>query len=310
MALTRRPYANSDRVQSGRGAGLHRSQRPDDGAAGREGGRKSGPRGLCSAADAMGRSAARRHLQQRRRNRGSVRAPTRVRRQKDSRTSRQRSSPRPTSGAPSSSMRASPARSSPGASVRRPDLHLRSPSIAGTARRGSSSIRPTAPCCRLTDEARQRAQQRPSGLGRGVSSNINPVGPFNSYEDPGLDHCCITRGIPNSMMPAGYGSFYEIIQGQESVSLRNEMIDEHRVVPIERGGQRSPHLSESHSPRLGDARGRDQRQHACRRDDESSRSGAPSAARAQHLKMTERFTPVAPNVLELARHVRTIRTRG
>ena len=29
-------------------------------------------------------------------------------------------------------------------------------------------------------------------------------------------------------MPAGYGSFYEIIQGQESVSLRYEMIHEHR----------------------------------------------------------------------------------
>src|SRR5216117_4006936 len=32
----------------------------------------------------------------------------------------------------------------------------------------------------LTDEARQRARQPSSGLGRGVSSNINPVGPFDS----------------------------------------------------------------------------------------------------------------------------------
>jgi len=55
----------------------------------------------------------------------------------------------------------------------------------------------------LTEEARQRAQRPASGLGRGVSSNINPVGPFNSYEDLGLYDRCITRGIPSSMMPAG-----------------------------------------------------------------------------------------------------------
>ena len=88
----------------------------------------------------------------------------------------------------------------------------------------------------LTDEARERARRPTGGLGRGVSSNINAVGPFNSYEDLGLYDRCITRGIPASMMPAGYGSFYEIIQSQDSVSLRYEMIHEHRVVPIDRGG--------------------------------------------------------------------------
>ena len=95
----------------------------------------------------------------------------------------------------------------------------------------------------LTDEARERARRPPSGLGRGVSSNFNPVGPFYSYEDLGLYDRCITRGIPASMMPAGYGSFYEIIQGPESVALRYEMIHEHRVVPIDRG-QRRQHLDE------------------------------------------------------------------
>ena len=90
----------------------------------------------------------------------------------------------------------------------------------------------------LTDEARERARRPPSGLGRGVSSNFNSVGPFYSYEDLGLYDRCITRGIPASMMPAGYGSFYEIIQGPESVALRYEMIHEHRVVPIDRGQRR------------------------------------------------------------------------
>src|SRR4029450_802178 len=56
-----------------------------------------------------------------------------------------------------------------------------------------------------TAEARERARRPPSGLGRGVSSNFNPVGPFYSYEDLGLYDRCITRGIPASMRPAGYG---------------------------------------------------------------------------------------------------------
>src|SRR6266540_3752186 len=35
----------------------------------------------------------------------------------------------------------------------------------------------------LTEEALQRRRQPATGLGRGVSSNVNPIGPFNSYED-------------------------------------------------------------------------------------------------------------------------------
>jgi hypothetical protein len=148
----------------------------------------------------------------------------------------------------------------------------------------------------LTDEARQRARQPSSGLGRGVSSNINPVGPFDSYEDLGLYDRCITRGIPSSMMPAGYGSFYEIIQGQESVSLRYEMIHEHRVVPIDRGGHR-PHLSERVHLDLGDARGWYEGSTLVV---ETTNFTARSAFRgaSEHLKMTERFVPIAPAVVE------------
>ena len=149
----------------------------------------------------------------------------------------------------------------------------------------------------LTEEARQRARQPSSGLGRGVSSNINPVGPFDSYEDLGLYDRCITRGIPSSMMPAGYGSFYEIIQGQESVSLRYEMIHEHRVVPIDRGGVHQPHLSERVHLDLGDARGWYEGNTLVV---ETTNFTARSAFRgaSEHLKMTERFTPIAPAVVE------------
>ena len=68
----------------------------------------------------------------------------------------------------------------------------------------------------LTPEGQQRLR-RPQ---RGVSTNANPVGPFESYLDMGLYDRCITRGIPGSMMPAIYGNSYEIIQSPGWVAIQ------------------------------------------------------------------------------------------
>ena len=73
--------------------------------------------------------------------------------------------------------------------------------------------------------------RRPRG---GISTNANPKGPFNSWLDMGLYDRCITRGIPASMMPAGYGSRYDITQSPDSVVIRYEMIHEARVIPLDR----------------------------------------------------------------------------
>ena len=85
----------------------------------------------------------------------------------------------------------------------------------------------------LTDEARKRPR-----VPGGVSTNANPDGPFNSWLDMGLYDRCITRGIPASMMPAGYGSYYAIVQSPDSVAIRYEMIHETRVVPFDRRPRR------------------------------------------------------------------------
>ena len=58
----------------------------------------------------------------------------------------------------------------------------------------------------------RRTDAAPRRRTGGVSTNANPRGPFNSWLDMGLYDRCITRGIPNSMMPAGYGSRYDITQ--------------------------------------------------------------------------------------------------
>ena len=89
----------------------------------------------------------------------------------------------------------------------------------------------------------------------GVSTNANPRGPFSSWLDMGLYDRCITRGIPNSMMPAGYGSRYDITQSPDSV------VDPLRDDSRGAGDPRLPsesreHLRATQGPRkyLGDAR--------------------------------------------------------
>jgi hypothetical protein len=74
------------------------------------------------------------------------------------------------------------------------------------------------------------------------------------------------------------------------------MIHEHRVVPIDRG-QRRQHLSEDLHLDLGDARGWYEGQSLVI---ETTNFTARSAFRggSEHLKMTERFTPVAPGIVE------------
>ena len=141
----------------------------------------------------------------------------------------------------------------------------------------------------LTPEGQARLR-RPQ---RGVSTNANPIGPFNSYEDMGLYDRCITRGIPNSMMPAGYGSNYEIQQGQGYAAIRYEMIHETRVVPLD--GR--PHLSRNIRLDLGDARGHWEGDTlVVETTNFTSRSAYRGAS--EDLKMTERFKPLSPAAVD------------
>jgi hypothetical protein len=126
----------------------------------------------------------------------------------------------------------------------------------------------------------------------GVSTNANPRGPFNSWLDMGLYDRCITRGLPNSMMPAGYGSRYDITQSPDSVVIRYEMIHEARVIPLD-GRARGT------GPRkyLGDARGWWEGSTLVVETTNFLPETAPQGA-TEHVVMTERFTAVSPTVVE------------
>ena len=72
---------------------------------------------------------------------------------------------------------------------------------------GSWSILPTARFPPITPEGQKRIAARP----RTGSSFSNGV--YASYEDLSLYDRCITRGYPNSMLPAIYGDSYQIHPG-------------------------------------------------------------------------------------------------
>jgi hypothetical protein len=147
----------------------------------------------------------------------------------------------------------------------------------------------------------RRSDAAPRRRTGGVSTNANPRGPFNSWLDMGLYDRCITRGIPNSMMPAGYGSRYDITQSPDSVVIRYEMIHEARVIPVEDGERRRTvdGRTRATGPRkyLGDARGWWEGNTLVVETTNFLPETAPQGATEQ-VVMTERFTAVSPTVVE------------
>ena len=73
----------------------------------------------------------------------------------------------------------------------------------------------------------------------------------DSHLDRSLYDRCITRGVMGSLLPTIYNNGNEIVQAPGYVVIRNEMIHEARVVPLD--GR--PHLPESVTSYMGDSRG-------------------------------------------------------
>ena len=76
-------------------------------------------------------------------------------------------------------------------------------------------------------------------------------GPADSYTDRSLYDRCITRGIAGSFLPVIYNNGNEIVQGPGWVALRNEMIHETRIVPLDN----RPKIGDEITQFMGDSRG-------------------------------------------------------
>lgn len=76
---------------------------------------------------------------------------------------------------------------------------------------------------------------------------------FAHVEDHWVNHTvwdrCITRGVPGSMLPAGYNNAYRIIQTPDTVTIIHEMIHDVRVIPL----NKQNHLSDKIKLWMGDS---------------------------------------------------------
>jgi hypothetical protein len=76
-----------------------------------------------------------------------------------------------------------------------------------------------------------------------------------SWEDLSMNARCITRGVLGSMLPVIYGNGTEILQAPGLVVIRNEIIHETRIVPIDPPDNPRPHLPDGIRTYMGDSRG-------------------------------------------------------
>jgi hypothetical protein len=91
-------------------------------------------------------------------------------------------------------------------------------------------------------ELRRDARRAARGRGRPPASYTD----FSNYDR------CITRGLAGSVIPVIYGNGTQILQAPGVVAIRNEMIHESRVIPVDD----SPHADAGVRMWMGDSRGR------------------------------------------------------
>jgi hypothetical protein len=137
----------------------------------------------------------------------------------------------------------------------------------------------------LTAEAQKRQQARRAATkGRG---------PSDGPEDRSLWERCITRGLPDGMLPAGYNNNIKIVQAPGYVVIWMEMIHDARIVPLDGRPRLPPHIRQW----MGDGRGRWEGDtlvvETANFSDRVDFYGASS-----NLKLTERFTRVDADTLE------------
>jgi len=139
-----------------------------------------------------------------------------------------------------------------------------------------------------TPEARSRAAARAEARKR------SGRGPADAPEDRSLYDRCISRGLPGSMMPAIYGSSYEIVQGPNYVAILYEMVHETRVIPLDS----QPHIAKSIRTYMGDARGHWEGDTLVVETTNFKDQIAYRNANAETLRLVERFTPSGPTSVE------------
>jgi hypothetical protein len=136
----------------------------------------------------------------------------------------------------------------------------------------------------------------PEGQARARSSRQTIyAGGSDSWEDRSLYDRCITRGFPTSGMPTIYGNSSRIVQGPGYIAIQYEMIHETRLIPIDKDPR--PHPGRTIHLDMGDSRGHWEGDTLVVETTNFNTRSVYRNANPDTLKITERFTKVAPNKL-------------
>ena len=151
----------------------------------------------------------------------------------------------------------------------------------------------------LTPEGQRRDQERFKRLGpEALGSSGN--GPFDSWEDISVVTRCITRGLPNAMIPGAYNNNLQIVQTPGFVALFSELMHETRIIPLD--GR--PHIAAGIHQWLGDSRGHWEGNYLVVditnfRDYDVTGFGVPYRfSETSHLHLVERFTRVDAGTID------------
>jgi hypothetical protein len=118
-------------------------------------------------------------------------------------------------------------------------------------------------------------------------------GPFNGPDDFSLLDRCISRSVPGSMIPVMYGNVYEIVQSPGYVAITYEIVHEARVIPL----HARPPTGRAIRQYMGDPRGRWDGNTLVVETTNFTAAAAYRGSNGAALRVTERFTPVAPDVI-------------
>jgi hypothetical protein len=134
----------------------------------------------------------------------------------------------------------------------------------------------------LTPEAQKRMAE---------AAEYRKLHPADGPEDFPLGHRCVNFGVPK--LGAGYNSYHQIFQTPTHVAMFSEMAHDTRIIPLD--GR--PHLDTRVRQWNGDSRGRWEGDTLVVETRNFSPKSEFRAAR-ENLRLTERFTRVAPDTLE------------
>jgi hypothetical protein len=142
----------------------------------------------------------------------------------------------------------------------------------------------------LTEQGRKFVQSMREGRGPGQHFPDK----VDSWLDFDIYSRCVTRGLVSSMLPTLYNFGNQIVQAPGYVVIRNEMIHEARVIPLNGG----PHVGSGIQTYMGDSRGHwDGNTLVVETTNFNNQTGAGGAFFSASAKITERLTRTAQDEL-------------